>query len=95
MTAYAIFPSSVMLHFELVITLETKYTGHWLVLPSLVFSWTNAALTALGEAAMYNSRGSSGSGLVNVARSDKYCFRDSKAAACFGPKQSLWRRVMF
>jgi hypothetical protein len=35
---------------------------------------------------MYSSRGSAGSGLVNVARSDRYCFRDSKAVACSGPQ---------
>jgi hypothetical protein len=87
MTVYAIFSSFVLLHFELVRTSETKYTGHWSVLPSLVFSWTNVALTALGEAAMYSNRGSFGSGLVNVARSDSYYFRDSKAAACSRPQE--------
>jgi hypothetical protein len=35
---------------------------------------------------MYSSRGSSGSALVNVARSDRYCFRDSKATACSEPQ---------
>jgi hypothetical protein len=35
---------------------------------------------------MYSSRGSSGSVLVNVARSDRYCFRDSKVVACSGPQ---------
>ena len=53
---------------------------------TLAFSWTNAALTALGEATMYSRRGSAGSGLVNVARSDRYCFRDLKAAACSVPQ---------
>jgi hypothetical protein len=51
-------------------------------LASFAFSWTNDALTALGKAAMYSSRVISRSGLVNVARSDRYCFRDSKAATC-------------
>jgi hypothetical protein len=35
---------------------------------------------------MYSSRGITGSRLVNVARSDRYCFRDSKAAACSKPQ---------
>jgi hypothetical protein len=66
------------------------------VLPSFAFSWTNVALTALGEAAMYSSRGSAGSGLVNVARSYRYCFRDSKATACSGPQaKSLVPRNVF
>jgi hypothetical protein len=34
---------------------------------------------------MYSRRGSAGPGLVNVARSDRYCFRDSKEVACSGP----------
>jgi hypothetical protein len=36
---------------------------------------------------MYSSRGSSRSGLVNVARSNRYCFRYSKAAACSRPQE--------
>jgi hypothetical protein len=36
---------------------------------------------------MYSSRGSSKSGLVNVARLDIYFFRDSKAATCSGPQE--------
>ena len=43
-------------------------------------------LTAQCEAAMYRRRGSAGSGLVRVARSDRCCLRDSKAAACSGPQ---------
>jgi hypothetical protein len=35
---------------------------------------------------MYRRRGSVGSGLVKVARSDRCCLRDSKAAACSGPQ---------
>jgi hypothetical protein len=35
---------------------------------------------------MYNSKGSEGSGLVRVAKSDKYCLSDSNAAACSGPQ---------
>jgi hypothetical protein len=35
---------------------------------------------------MYRRRGSAGSGLVRVARSDRCCLRDSKAAACSGPQ---------
>jgi hypothetical protein len=35
--------------------------------PSLSSSWINAALTAHCEAAMYNSKGSEGSGLARVA----------------------------
>jgi hypothetical protein len=35
---------------------------------------------------MYSTRGSAGFGLVNVARSDRYCFRDSKVASCSGPQ---------
>jgi hypothetical protein len=35
---------------------------------------------------MYSSRGSPGSGLVNVARSDRYFFKDSKAVACSRPQ---------
>jgi hypothetical protein len=35
---------------------------------------------------MYSSRGISRFGLVNVARSDRYCFRDSKAVVCSGPQ---------
>jgi hypothetical protein len=42
-------------------------------------------LTAYGEAAMYSSRGSEGSGLVRIAKSDRCCFNDAKAAACSGP----------
>jgi hypothetical protein len=41
----------------------------------------------LGEAVMYSSRGNPGSRLVNVARSDIYCFRDSKAMACSRPQE--------
>ena len=43
-------------------------------------------LTAQCEAAMYRRRGSAGSRLVKVARSDRYYLRDSKAAACSGPQ---------
>jgi hypothetical protein len=35
---------------------------------------------------MYNSKGREGSGLARVARSDKCCLSDSKAAACSGPQ---------
>ena len=35
---------------------------------------------------MYSSKGSEGSGLARVARSDKCCLSDSKAAACSGPQ---------
>jgi hypothetical protein len=35
---------------------------------------------------MYNSNGSEGSGLARVARSDKCCLSDSKAAVCSGPQ---------
>jgi hypothetical protein len=35
---------------------------------------------------MYRRRGSVGSGLVRVARSDRCCLRDSKVAACSGPQ---------
>jgi hypothetical protein len=35
---------------------------------------------------MYSSKGSEGSGLVRVARSDKCCLSYSKAAACSGPQ---------
>jgi hypothetical protein len=52
MTAYAIFSNSDILHLEAVSTLETEYTGHWWVLPSLVLSWTKAALAMLGDDAM-------------------------------------------
>jgi hypothetical protein len=55
-------------------------------MPSLSCSWTNVALTAHGEAATYSRRGSKGSGLVRVAKSDKCCLSDSKAAACSGPQ---------
>jgi hypothetical protein len=53
--------------------------------PSLSCSWTNAALTACGEAATYSNRGSKGLGLVRVANSDRCCFSDAKATACSGP----------
>ena len=76
-----------MLHLELVSTSETKYTGHWWVLPSLVFSWTMAALTALGEAAMYSSRGSSGSGLVNVARSENIASETRRRQLVLAPSE--------
>jgi hypothetical protein len=85
-TAYEIFSSSVMLHLEAVRTSETQYTGHCRVVPSLSCSWTNAALTAHGEAAMYSSKGSKGSGLARVAKLDKCCLSDLKAAACSGPQ---------
>jgi hypothetical protein len=52
MIAYAIFSNSVMLHLKVVSTLETKYIGHWWVLPSLRISWTKAVLTSLGEDVM-------------------------------------------
>jgi hypothetical protein len=55
-----------MLHLEVVRTLETKYTGHYRLVPSLSCSWTNIVLTAYGEAAMYRRRGNEGSGLVRV-----------------------------
>jgi hypothetical protein len=74
MTALAIFSSSVILHFELVSTSETKYSGHCWVLPCLHLSCPRAALTTLGDA-------NAGSGLVSVARSDKYYFKDSKDVA--------------
>jgi hypothetical protein len=35
---------------------------------------------------MYRRRGSAGSRLINVARSDICYFRDSKAASCSGPQ---------
>jgi hypothetical protein len=35
---------------------------------------------------MYSSKGSEGSGLAWVARLDKCCLSDSKAAACSGPQ---------
>jgi hypothetical protein len=54
--------------------------------PSLSCSWTNAALTAHGEAAMYRRRGNEGSGLVRVAKLDRCCLSDSKATACSGPQ---------
>jgi hypothetical protein len=34
---------------------------------------------------MYSSSGSKGSGLVRMAKSDRCCLRDAKAAACSGP----------
>ena len=36
---------------------------------------------------MYSSKGSEESGLTRVARSDKCCLSDSKAAACSGPQE--------
>jgi hypothetical protein len=54
--------------------------------PSLSYSWTNAALTAHGEATMYRRRGSEGSRLVRVAKSDMCCLSDSKAAAYSSPQ---------
>jgi hypothetical protein len=35
---------------------------------------------------MYSSKGSEGSGLARVARSDKCCLSDSKVVACSGPQ---------
>jgi hypothetical protein len=52
MTVYTIFSNSVMLHLEAVSTPETKYTGHWWILPSLHLSCTKVALTVLGDAAI-------------------------------------------
>jgi hypothetical protein len=35
---------------------------------------------------MYRRRGSEGSGIARVAKSDRCCLSDSKAAACSGPQ---------
>jgi hypothetical protein len=39
---------------------------------------------------MYSSKGSEGSGLARVARLDKCCLRNSKAAACSGPQANYF-----
>jgi hypothetical protein len=54
-------------------------------MPSLSCSWTSTALTAYGEAVMYSSRGSKGSGLVRIAKFDRCCFSDVKVVTCSGP----------
>jgi hypothetical protein len=45
-----------------------------------------AVLIALCEATIYNRRGDARSGLINVVRSNKYSFSDSKATTCIVPQ---------
>jgi hypothetical protein len=58
--------------------------------PSLSYSWINAALTTHGEAAMYSRRGNEGSGLARVAKSDRCCLSNSKDVACSGPQAKFF-----
>jgi hypothetical protein len=56
---------------ELLRTLETKYTGCYCSLPSLVVSCTRATLTVLWDAVTYNSSVEAGSTLAKVTISDR------------------------
>jgi hypothetical protein len=84
-TTYAILSIYVILHLELLRTSETKYTGCCYSFPSLAFSYTKAALTALWDAPTYKSRAEAGSRLVKVI-----VLSESKATACSRPQTKFF-----